>query len=43
VGHQRQELFHLASSNVPAVSQEETDLFTGIEEMSRADTLVRSV
>lgn len=42
VGHQRQELFHLAASQVPALSQQETDLFAGIEELSRADTLVRS-
>ena len=41
VGQQRQELFHLAASTVPVLSQE-TDLFVGIDEMSRADTLVRS-
>ena len=42
VGQQRQELFHLAASMVPALSQQETDLFAGIEELCRADTLVRS-
>jgi hypothetical protein len=42
VGHQRQELFHLAASSAPALSQQETDLFAGIEELRRADTLVRS-
>lgn len=42
VGHLRQELFHLAASTIPALSQQETDLFAGIEELSRAATLVRS-
>jgi len=41
VGHLKQELFHLAASSVAASSQE-TDLFSGIEELNRADTLVRS-
>lgn len=40
VGQQRQELFHLAASVVPALSQQETDLFAGVP--SEADTLVRS-
>ena len=42
VGQQRQELFHLAASTVPALSEQETDLFAGISESCRADTLVRS-
>ena len=42
VGQQRQELFHLAASPIPALSLSETDLFAGIDESCRADTLVRS-
>ena len=42
VGQQRQELFHLAASTVTTVTQQETDLFGGIREACRADTLVRS-
>jgi len=42
VGQQRQELFHLAASTLPALSQQETDLFSGIDELSTAEPLVRS-
>jgi LmbE family N-acetylglucosaminyl deacetylase len=42
VGQQRQELFHLAASMVPALSQQETDLFAGIEKLSPVEPLVRS-
>jgi hypothetical protein len=42
VGHQRQELFHLAATTIPASSQQETDLFAGIEEFSASEPLVRS-
>jgi LmbE family N-acetylglucosaminyl deacetylase len=42
VGHQRQELFHLAAATAPAISQQETDLFSGIEDTDRADALIRS-
>lgn len=42
VGHQRQELFHLAATTIPASSQQETDLFAGIEEFSASEPLVQS-
>lgn len=42
VGHQRQELFHLAASTLPLLGLQETDLFAGVPGACGADTLVRS-
>jgi LmbE family N-acetylglucosaminyl deacetylase len=40
VGQQRQELFHLAASMLPAASLQETDLFAGISELDATQSKI---